>query len=294
MPWSGGVYTRGYPSWTSDANNNLPISATKFDTEDNDFAAGLNNCITKDGLSQPTSAMNWNGQNLTNVAQFATTGSISLVGGKVTVGSAGNVSMNAPTSGVTVAMVNGVAGTEILTLNNSAGDARMGIYSQGTEYGLIEAQTNQFTLTAIGASTPLQLSVSGGGGNCFQCTPAGAVQATDDGGTMQTLGWRDMPTVVTTTNRTTVMADRGKVILANAASLTMTIAANASVPYPTGTVLTFYAGANSACTIAINGGDTLQITGTSTTGTRTLAANGIATAIKLGGTQWFISGPGLS
>jgi hypothetical protein len=59
MPWAGGVYTRGYPSWTNDAANNLPISATKFDTEDNDFAAGLNNCITKDGLSNPSAPLSW-------------------------------------------------------------------------------------------------------------------------------------------------------------------------------------------------------------------------------------------
>jgi hypothetical protein len=59
MPWNSGVYTRGYPSWTNDANSNLPISATKFDTEDNDFAAGLNNCLTIDGLNKPTSTLNW-------------------------------------------------------------------------------------------------------------------------------------------------------------------------------------------------------------------------------------------
>lgn len=59
MPWSGGVYTRGYPSWTNDANNNLAISASKFDTEDNDFAAGLNNCLTIDGLNKPTATLNW-------------------------------------------------------------------------------------------------------------------------------------------------------------------------------------------------------------------------------------------
>lgn len=53
MPWSGGVYTRAYPSWTNDATNNLPISAAKFDAEDNDFAAGLNNCMTVDGLNKP-------------------------------------------------------------------------------------------------------------------------------------------------------------------------------------------------------------------------------------------------
>lgn len=52
MPWSGGVYSRGYPSWTNDANSGLAISATKFDTEDNDFATGLNNCATIDGLNQ--------------------------------------------------------------------------------------------------------------------------------------------------------------------------------------------------------------------------------------------------
>lgn len=60
MSWNGaGVYTRGYPSWSNDAANNLPISATKFDTEDNDFAAGINNCLTKDGQNSPTAALTW-------------------------------------------------------------------------------------------------------------------------------------------------------------------------------------------------------------------------------------------
>lgn len=60
MPWSGtGTYTRGYASWTSDASNNLPISATKFDTEDNDFAAGIQNCLTIDGQSKPNATLTW-------------------------------------------------------------------------------------------------------------------------------------------------------------------------------------------------------------------------------------------
>jgi hypothetical protein len=59
MPWSAGVYSRGYASWAADAANNLPISSSKFDTEDNDFAGGLNNCLTKDGLSAPNAAMTW-------------------------------------------------------------------------------------------------------------------------------------------------------------------------------------------------------------------------------------------
>ncbi|SRR5580765_939172 len=70
MPWAGGVYTRGYPSWSNDAASNLPISATKFDLEDNDFATGLNNCLTKDGLNVPTGTLNWS-QTASIVANFS-------------------------------------------------------------------------------------------------------------------------------------------------------------------------------------------------------------------------------
>ena len=59
MPWAAGVYTRGYASWANDASMGLPISSAKFDIEDSDFAAGLNNCLTKDGLSVPNTAMTW-------------------------------------------------------------------------------------------------------------------------------------------------------------------------------------------------------------------------------------------
>lgn len=60
MPWSGsGVYTRAYASWTADASNNLPISATKFDTEDNDFAAGIQNCLTIDNQNKPNTTLTW-------------------------------------------------------------------------------------------------------------------------------------------------------------------------------------------------------------------------------------------
>ncbi len=60
MPWSGtGTYTRGYASWTADATAGLPISATKFDTEDNDFAAGIQNCLTIDGQNKPNAPLTW-------------------------------------------------------------------------------------------------------------------------------------------------------------------------------------------------------------------------------------------
>jgi hypothetical protein len=66
------------------------------------------------------------------------------------------------------------------------------------------------------------------------------------------------------------------------------------VAYPVGTAITFVNqnGAGSV-NIAITT-DTMRLAGPGTTGTRTLAANGIATALKIAATEWIISGTGLT
>jgi len=94
---------------------------------------------------------------------------------------------------------------------------------------------------------------------------------------------------------TTVLADGGGEILHPASdnnARTFTIAANASVAYPIGTVITFTNLVNTV-TIAINS-DTLQLAGTALTGSRTLAVGGWAIAKKVTSTVWLISGPGLT
>lgn len=73
---------------------------------------------------------------------------------------------------------------------------------------------------------------------------------------------------------------------------TFTIPANASVAFPIGTFITFINDQNTV-NIAITT-DTLVLAGTGTTGTRTLAENGVATAIKVTSTRWVISGAGLT
>lgn len=73
---------------------------------------------------------------------------------------------------------------------------------------------------------------------------------------------------------------------------TFTIDSNANVAYPVGTALTFINEINTV-TIAITS-DTLTLQGPGSTGSRTLAANGMATAIKVTSTKWVISGAGLS
>lgn len=96
---------------------------------------------------------------------------------------------------------------------------------------------------------------------------------------------------------TLVLADAGKHILhpsADTTARTMTIPANGSVAFPIGTALTFVnQDAAGVMTIAITT-DTMRLAGAGTTGSRTLAANGIATALKITSTEWIINGTGLS
>lgn len=97
-------------------------------------------------------------------------------------------------------------------------------------------------------------------------------------------------------NYTLVLTDANKHILhpsGGGASDVFTIPANASVAFPLGTIVTFVNDDSNAVSIAITT-DTLTLAGAGSTGTRTLAQNGIATALKITSTKWLISGVGLS
>ena len=73
---------------------------------------------------------------------------------------------------------------------------------------------------------------------------------------------------------------------------TFTIPANGTVPFPVGTAITFINMINTV-TIAITT-DTMYLAGSGSTGSRTLAAYGMATAVKVSSTVWIISGNGLT
>ncbi len=94
---------------------------------------------------------------------------------------------------------------------------------------------------------------------------------------------------------TTVLSDANNGVLHPTADnnpRTFTIDSNANVPYPVGTTLSFVNQINTL-SIAITS-DTLTLSSAGSTGTRSLAANGIATAIKVSATGWLISGTGLT
>jgi hypothetical protein len=110
------------------------------------------------------------------------------------------------------------------------------------------------------------------------------------------VGYLNVPINSQSAAYTTVLADSGKVVLhpaTDANARTFTIDSNANVAYALGTVITFINMTTEVLTIAITS-DTMYLSGTGSTGSRSLAAYGMATAVKLTSTTWLISGNGLT
>jgi hypothetical protein len=110
------------------------------------------------------------------------------------------------------------------------------------------------------------------------------------------VGFRNIPINSQSTAYTAVLADSGKAILhpsTDANARTFTIPANGSVAYALGTAITFINMTSQVVTIAITS-DTMYLAGTGTTGSRSLAQYGMATAVKMTSTTWIISGNGVT
>jgi hypothetical protein len=140
------------------------------------------------------------------------------------------------------------------------------------------------TLTSPTLITPVLGTPSSG--TLSSCT----VDGTD------AVGFRNIPVNSQSAAYTAVLADSGKVIFhpsTDANARTFTIPANSSVAYPIGTAITFINMTSQVVTIAITT-DTMYLSGSGNTGSRSLAQYGSATAIKLTSTTWLIGGSGLT
>jgi hypothetical protein len=150
---------------------------------------------------------------------------------------------------------------------------------------------NRITTTVTNAN--LELECNGTGGVVIN-TVADATTAS----TVKSVGYLGLPQSATATTATLTIGDAGKHIYITTTGQTITIPAASSVAYPIGTTITFIAGPSATtATIAITS-DTLRLAGGTSTGSRTLAANGMATAVKVSGTSssgvWYINGTGLT
>jgi hypothetical protein len=167
----------------------------------------------------------------------------------------------------------------------------------GTTTGAITAEsfnTDQITvvgnrITTTVTNANLELECNGSGGVVIN-TVADATTAS----TARSAGYLGLPQSATATSATLAISDAGKHIYVTTNSQTITIPAAASVDYPIGTTLTFIAGPDATTVSIAITSDTLRLAGGTSTGTRTLAANGMATAVKVAATTWYINGVGLT
>lgn len=119
-------------------------------------------------------------------------------------------------------------------------------------------------------------------GNLTNCTADGT----------NLLGYRGAPQNSQSTAYTTVLLDAGKCIfhpVGDNNARTFTIDSNANVAYVIGTIIEFVNMAAASATIAITS-DAMTLLPAGTTGSRTLAQYGRASAEKITSTSWVISG----
>lgn len=303
----------------------LNVSSTFLPTANDGAALGSTANSFSDLFLASGGVINFNSGNLTlthsagvltsNGAYVGTTATLgsttSLLLG--TAGSAvGNVGFHNATSGtITLAPTTGALGTVTQTLQAVTGtlycsggtdvavaDGGTGL-SSGTSGGVL-AFTAAGTLASSGALAANAIVIGGGAGVAPSTTTTGTGVLTllgvaANGSASDGPGYRGIPQNSQSAAYTTVMADNGKHILhptADNNARTFTIDSNANVAYPIGACITFINQINTV-TIAITS-DTLVLAGAGTTGSRTLAANGVATATKIASTTWVINGTGLT
>src|SRR5688572_32144981 len=68
MPFDGSGNFNRVMNWIADATAGIKIKSDRHDQEDDNFASGLSNTLTKDGQSQPTANIPMNGKRIVNMA----------------------------------------------------------------------------------------------------------------------------------------------------------------------------------------------------------------------------------
>lgn len=213
-------------------------------------------------------------------------------------GASGDASTNTSSSvDSEIALFSGTGGK---TLKRATGSGLVkvtsgvfGVASAGTDYQAADADLT--TIAGLTATTDNFLQAKS---SAWASRTVAQVSADLQGTGLisDAVGFRYIPANSQSADYTTVAADSGKSIdhpSGDANARTFTIDSNANVAYPIGTTISFSNMTVQVVTIAITS-DTLYLAGAGTTGSRSLAQYGTATARKIASTAWMISGVGLT
>ena len=131
MPgWNGSGTFERYHDWTTDQAANVDPSATRFDQEDDNFATGLNNCLTRDGQNSPSGDLPMGGYKHTNVDDAAA---------RTSYASAGQVQDNA------LCYLTSVSGADTITA--ALASPTLAAYAAGQRFEFVSAGANTGAVT---------------------------------------------------------------------------------------------------------------------------------------------------
>lgn len=137
-----------------------------------------------------------------------------------------------------------------------------------------------------GVPIPAGVALSGANADITSLRQSTTIAATGTA-TANALGYRGLPLNSPAGAHTLILSDQGGLVALATGGLT--IPANGTTAFPIGSTIAVYNNSASSQTIAITT-DTLRQAGTANTGTRTLAARGLATLVKVAATEWVVSG----
>ena len=303
----GTASVTGVPSITTSAANFSLLTPTTNSLTLDSGTTGAVNLGTNANAKVITIGNTTTGTSVSFLAQGAVNTSFNFSGGSAAVlqtpGGTGNPSQNLTLqSGTTSQSTTSNTNSGSLTITTGAA-ANTNVGSGNATSGSITVDVGAATSTA-GSQTNGSITIGGTnaasiaiGRSGVTTTVNGSISATPLAATTTTatsgIGYMGLPQNSTTTGSYTIVAaDAGKHIYASA-TRTVTIDSNTNLALPIGTTLTFIAGSGATMTIAITT-DTMYLAGPGTTGSRTLAPFGMATAVKITSTAWMISGNGLT
>jgi len=188
--------------------------------------------------------------------------------------------------------IGGTSSTGTMTFGQSTGAQTYNIGTGAT----LAATTKAINIGTAGVSTSITNITIGSAvsGSTTNLTLNGTLAAASAITTAQSVGYIGYPQNSTAVGITLALTDIGKHVYVSATGQTITIPANATVAFPIGTEITIVGGSGATSTSIAITTDTLNLSPAGTTGTRTLAAFGIAKLLKVAATTWYISGTGLT